>query len=507
MNGITILIWITIAILGIIAVILVKLHYKGDELETEEGFNLQDNAAINKALSSSHNFINNNINKHTSTQRNQNNHKRLEKENSSKSPKFGTYIVPEVENKNSQNIEYENANQVLVNYGNTVQKFQEPMKQSQIDIMSSNNDKNEKTELKDLFTIDELIKESKRKDSEREKESQKNSSEEDEELNEIKESIKRRKENPGIDDKRLEQVGVDTNETKEETKEETINDLINETTATEETETVEEPKEIESPVTQKDIEEAINTAAKENEENVVESLSESKNITDVLLDLPEEETEEQTQKEQVEEINEEDLKEPKKIDEERKESKFGVESPEDTYNDLDYRKDLAKFTNTIKKSKIFQDVKEKLTPEEEEIDPMDESFIRNVNEYEDDFAPIINERHLDYDATYEEYHSADVDQRLRQENTRKVFNMAKNSPEPEPTKPKVGSIKQKPERDNIKLQLNNNEVVLKKGDEIIFNHKGETYSSQVYAINGDDISVKYRRKNIKIKPSDVKKIY
>lgn len=48
---------------------------------------------------------------------------------------------------------------------------------------------------------------------------------------------------------------------------------------------------------------------------------------------------------------------------------------------------------------------------------------------------------------------------------------------------------------------------LKKGDEIIFNHAGETYSSQVYAINGDDISVKYRRKNIMIKPSDIKKIY
>jgi hypothetical protein len=49
--------------------------------------------------------------------------------------------------------------------------------------------------------------------------------------------------------------------------------------------------------------------------------------------------------------------------------------------------------------------------------------------------------------------------------------------------------------------------VLKKGDEIIYNHLGETYSSQVYAINGDDISVKYRRQNITIKPSDVKKIY
>ena len=49
--------------------------------------------------------------------------------------------------------------------------------------------------------------------------------------------------------------------------------------------------------------------------------------------------------------------------------------------------------------------------------------------------------------------------------------------------------------------------MLKKGDEIIFNYAGETYSSQVYAINGDDISVKYRRKNVTIKAEDVKKIY
>lgn len=39
------------------------------------------------------------------------------------------------------------------------------MKEYQVEIMSPDN--NEKTELKDLFTIDELIKESKRKDSER----------------------------------------------------------------------------------------------------------------------------------------------------------------------------------------------------------------------------------------------------------------------------------------------------------------------------------------------------
>ena len=55
--------------------------------------------------------------------------------------------------------------------------------------------------------------------------------------------------------------------------------------------------------------------------------------------------------------------------------------------------------------------------------------------------------------------------------------------------------------------MGNTEVVLKKGDEIIFKHDGETYSSQVYAINGDEISVRYRRKDIKIKPEDVKKVY
>ena len=48
---------------------------------------------------------------------------------------------------------------------------------------------------------------------------------------------------------------------------------------------------------------------------------------------------------------------------------------------------------------------------------------------------------------------------------------------------------------------------LEKGDEIIFNHMGETYSSQVYAIKGDDIYVRYRRKDITIKPEDVKKVY
>ena len=117
------------------------------------------------------------------------------------------------------------------------------------------------------------------------------------------------------------------------------------------------------------------------------------------------------------------------------------------------------------------------------------------------------------DGTYEDYHEQDQ----RQENTRRIFKMAQSYPEEEakvefeveaePAQPKVSEIKSKPERNNVKITINNNEYVLKKGDEIIFNHDGETYSSQVYSITGDDISVRYRGKNIKIKTSDVKKIY
>ena len=203
------------------------------------------------------------------------------------------------------------------------------------------------------------------------------------------------------------------------------------------------------------------------------------------------------------EISEPTLKTPSKVNE-NKDDELGtsIDDAKEDNMDLDYRKDIDKVKNKIKGSKIFQEVKDKLSQDSEVPDTPQEEFIRNVNEYYE-YEPIINETHVDYDATYEEYH----DQRLRQENTLRVFNKSEKSVEPELAKPRIGEIKNKPSRDNIKVNINNNELVLKKGDEIIFNHDGETYSSQVYAINGDDISVRYRRKDIKIKPSDVKKIY
>ena len=484
MNIITILIWITIAIIAAIAIIVVKLHYRGEELEHEEGSILPSGKSINDILSIGKNNnhakeINSSKNAPRSLSPNtpKENHRNLFSKSTETKSNDDSYIVPEVETDNVTSYEYESQNQVLINYDNNVKKFQEPIKESQMDIMTQNN--KDTSELKDLFTIDELIKESKRKDSEREKESQTiRKEEEDAELKEIKESIKNKTPEPLIE----EVIAEDEEEIVEN---KTQEPLIEEVIAEEEDEKdAEETVESETPslASQKDIDEAITTASQESEKEV-ESISEDDNITDTLL--------------KQEEITEPALKTPSK-----------VEKTEEDTMDLDYRKDLDKVKNKITGSKLFKEVKDKLNVEPEGIplpknDNLDEEFIRNVNEY-DEYEPIINETYMDIDdGTYEDYH----DQKLRQENTKRVFKMAQNSPEVESSQPTVGEIKSKPERDNVKISINNNEVVLKKGDEIIYNHDGETYSSQVYAINGDDISVRYRGKNIKIKTSDVKKIY
>ena len=472
MNDITIILWITIALIAIIAIILVKLHYRSDELENDEGPILPSSESINNALNAGKSLIN------TGNQKNPSNEPpslspKTSQQNSTRSAIFGktaqtrphddSYIVPKVEENNLNNYEYESQNQVLINYDNTVEKFQEPIKQSQIDIMTQKDT----TELKDLFTIDELIKESKRKDDEREKESQQIKREDDAELDKLKESIKNKTEEPLIEE-------IISEEEKEEEKTDAVS--------------IETKEETPSVASQKDVDEAIKTAANETKEEI-ESISEDKNITDALLN-----------EEPKEEISEPQLKTPSKVDD------TNLSGEEEEGMDLDYRKDLDKFAKKIKGTKIYQEVKEKIITEPEETP--DESYIRNVNEY-DEYAPIINETHIDLEADYDELHKLESEERLRQANTKRIFEMNKESSSSgfDLGQPKSAQIKNKPERANIKITINDEEQVLKKGDEIIFKYSGDTYSSQVFAINGDDISVKYRRKKITIKPSDVKKIY
>ena len=58
MNDITIILWITIFIIAVIAIILVKLHFRGEELENDEGSILPSSESINNALNAGMQTIN-----------------------------------------------------------------------------------------------------------------------------------------------------------------------------------------------------------------------------------------------------------------------------------------------------------------------------------------------------------------------------------------------------------------------------------------------------------------
>jgi len=560
MNETLILVWVAILIIGIIAIIIVKMYFN-DKKDEEIEYSDFTSTPLQEIVSE-----NDNENKHKQRTNHITNYFSkeeepvisLRKEGIQPDKEFNPYIVPENKIPN-KNISYSSQNQVLINYDDNVQKFQEPITDTQRDIMAKNN-KDETTditfkktteskhELKDLFTIDELIKESKRKDDEREKESQ-TIKKEVEDNSDIKESIKKNKE------------AEESSENKDITDIKSSIEKMHEIAAAIKS-TGSDDLAPQSTASQKDIAEAINTATTENEKEKEEipEISETKSITDAVIKKDSEKPKEESTVQETLQIEEDEkkveitkeakpkeekaekisdaipesekiktppLKTPTKVEEDSisilsgadEDYEFGApidssnlfEDENGELSDLDYRKDLAKITNTIKNSSIVKDIREKLTPEYDDIDEPNEEFIRNVNsyteeanEYYDDYAPIINETHVDYVEPTEE-------EQLRQENTRKVFNNAKNNVAEEVSAPikeeKIPTPKAIPEKSSLKVVINNNEEVLRKGDEIIFNHEGETYSSKVYSINGDNIKVKYRRQNITIKPKDIKKIY
>ena len=193
----------------------------------------------------------------------------LRKEGTEPDKEFNPYIIHET-NENiipNRNISYSSRNQVLVNYDDKVKKFQEPITETQRDIMSQNNKEENpdvsfkqssesKHELKDLFTIDELIKESKRKDDEREKES-KTIKKESEDNSDIKESIKKNKEAKEaekVDDAKENQDIKDIKSSIEKMHE--IAEAIKSTGS--------DDLAPQSTASQKDIADAINTATNEN---------------------------------------------------------------------------------------------------------------------------------------------------------------------------------------------------------------------------------------------------
>ena len=182
MNETLILVWVAILIIGIIAIIIVKMYFN-DKKDEEVEYSDFTSTPLQEMVSENNESNENKFKEHTNHFTNYFSKEEepvisLRKEGTQPDKEFNPYIVPENSVPN-RNISYSSQNQVLINYEDNVQKFQEPITDTQRDIMAKNN-KDETTditfkktteskhELKDLFTIDELIKESKRKDDERE---------------------------------------------------------------------------------------------------------------------------------------------------------------------------------------------------------------------------------------------------------------------------------------------------------------------------------------------------
>lgn len=318
-------------------------------------------------------------------------------------------------------------------------------------------------DLKDLFTIDELIKESKRKTKssstpKTEKEEEPSSKKEipsfltPEERERIKNNI-----NKAEDELKTTKADEDLTNSVEKVETENMKDVLDKTVSPISSPILKSPKKS----TDKPVDEVI-------KDTVAEKIDEFPPQVD-----------QSTKKETYTEIVEE---QPEYVDQPLENDIFAEaiddDDEEDEYDDLDYRKDIARITDKVKNSRLFNNVKDKLAPPVEEDDPsIDEEFIRNVRSYDDDEDDEFGEPVM-----YE------------------------------PESPKIETakdlhIKEIPNADKIQVKINNNDATLKKGDEIIYKYNGDTYSSKVFDILGDDITVKFRGKQITIKPGDVKKIF
>lgn len=564
MPGHTGLIIFNIFLIGVIAIIIVKLYYRKSEgpktlskQDPEETFSFTEAISSRKNLFSSKN---DSLTENVSENNFFNNKQKPSKPRSSKQPQ---YFQRKKENiyreeqlpRQEQVIRQAPRHQEVkatqeeniysfdkINFADRptgVIKTEAPITKEHRDIMTNHVDKiveteearieedlkkkeetKEDSELKDLFTIDELIKESKRKDEERKNESEnikrkseeiknKSSTKNDEPtIAEELETENSAKEESTIADEIEKEVEA------EKPEEENINDTLDNSDEVIGTPTLKTPTKVE-----KSINDIINDTV---EEEAIEETSEDQNkpvdetnIDDIEVITPEEDTF-GTPIEDSGLFDEEYEETPfnEAPEEEYNESLFNEKPTKEEYedyNELDYRKDLDKIKNKVKSSKLFNDFKNKIQEyrEEKEEGSTDdeEDFIRNISYY--DNATRYENDFETYGNSYEPIEPiAPSEQEIREENTRNLINITREHSSPQQTTNVAKSESSSgPARTSIKININNNETVLKKNDEIIFKYNGDTYSSKVYSIIGNDITVKFRGKRVKIKPSDVKKVF
>ncbi|MCI6929690.1 MAG: hypothetical protein MR750_00335 [Methanobrevibacter boviskoreani] len=186
-----------------------------------------------------------------------------------------------------------------------------------------------------------------------------------------------------------------------------------------------------------------------------------------------------------------------------------------TYNDnvvsitpLHDPEEIKKYEESIKPDYDTHDVfnningnTDELTPEEiEYFDNLEKEFNDELDKNEKNKSNYIADKTDDMKITVKK--SDDLSNLKPSERFHKKYGGKSSEKKSAPK-----SLRRKEPEQDLVINLQGTDHILKRGVSIIYQYKGEKYGSSIHSINGNNINVTYRGKKIWIKPEDITKVF
>ncbi|WP_288193481.1 hypothetical protein [uncultured Methanobrevibacter sp.] len=186
-----------------------------------------------------------------------------------------------------------------------------------------------------------------------------------------------------------------------------------------------------------------------------------------------------------------------------------------TYNDnvvsitpLHDPEEIKKYEDSIKPDYDTHDVfnningnTDELTPEEiEYFDNLEKEFNDELDKNEKNKSKYIADKTDDMKITVKK--SDDLSNLKPSERFHKKYGGKSGEKKSAPK-----SLRRKEPEQDLVINLQGTDHILKRGVSIIYQYKGEKYGSSIHSINGNNINVTYRGKKIWIKPEDITKVF
>lgn len=186
-----------------------------------------------------------------------------------------------------------------------------------------------------------------------------------------------------------------------------------------------------------------------------------------------------------------------------------------TYNDnvvsitpLHDPEEIKKYEESIKPDYDTHDVfdningnTDELTPEEiEYFDNLEKEFNDELDKNEKNKPNYVADKTDDMKITVKK--SDDLSNLKPSERFHKKYGGKSDEKKSAPK-----SLRRKEPEQDLVINLQGTDHILKRGVSIIYQYKGEKYGSSIHSINGNNINVTYRGKKIWIKPEDITKVF